>query len=289
MLLHGYLARQRSLLSQSVACVVIAALAGGPVMASERDDGGGARTATPIRHVIILIGENRSFDNVFGTYQPRHGQTVLNLLSSGIVNSAGMPQLNTQSQQYSINTPYPSQYFIDYHATAGKTLYSILPQPNTAYAPQAPGPLSQGQGPFDTSVPNSELPTIEPSFEKSDLQLLRTGGTGLPQYSEDTRVANASALINSVFPLSGASLPYDSYTGDTVHRLFHMWQQSDCNVANATPDNPSGCLNDLYPFVGVARNDGSGGNSMGFYNVNSGDAPILKSNRQEHPTSLSRD
>jgi phospholipase C len=28
-----------------------------------------------------------------------------------------------------------------------------------------------------------------------------------------------------------------------------MWQQSDCSIRNATEDNPTGCLNDLYPFV----------------------------------------
>src|SRR5262249_39503645 len=65
-------------------------------------------------------------------------------------------------------------------------------------------------------------------------------------------------------------------TGDMVHRLFHMWQQSDCSHLNASPDNPSGCLRDLYPFVGVARNDGSGSNSMAFYNVQKGDAPVFK-------------
>src|SRR5205085_10020903 len=70
-------------------------------------------------------------------------------------------------------------------------------------------------------------------------------------------------------------LLYDSYTGDTVHRLFHMWQQSDCNVANAIDANPSGCLNDLYPFVGTARDD-SGGNAMGFYNMKDGDVPLLE-------------
>jgi phospholipase C len=79
-----------------------------------------------------------------------------------------------------------------------------------------------------------------------------------------------------VFQITGPTLPYDSFTGDMVHRLFHMWQQSDCDVLNATPANPSGCLNDLYPFVGVARNDGSGSNSMGFYNMQNGDAPVLK-------------
>jgi hypothetical protein len=34
-------------------------------------------------------------------------------------------------------------------------------------------------------------------------------------------------------------------------------------------------LNDLYPFVGLARDD-SGGNSLGFYNVQDGDAPAMK-------------
>ena len=69
-----------------------------------------------------------------------------------------------------------------------------------------------------------------------------------------------------------------------VHRLFHMWQQSDCSIHNATPSNPSGCLNDLYPFVGVARNDGSGSNSMGFFNMLNGDAPVFKRLADEYTT-----
>jgi phospholipase C len=85
----------------------------------------------------------------------------------------------------------------------------------------------------------------------------------------------ATELPDTEFQLTGTNLPYDSYTGDTVHRLFHMWQQSDCNTANATADNPSGCLNDLYPFVATARDD-SGGNSMGFYNMKEGDVPVLE-------------
>ena len=94
------------------------------------------------------------------------------------------------------------------------------------------------------------------------------------------------------FPLAGANLPYDSYTGDTTHRLFEMWQQSDCDLRNATRKNPSGCLNDLYPFVittytseidpnsfPVANqvDDNGGGNSMAFYNMQNGDVPFLKS------------
>src|ERR1700680_2635117 len=43
-------------------------------------------TRSPIKHVIILIGENRSFDNVFGVYKPKgEDQTISNLLSKRIV------------------------------------------------------------------------------------------------------------------------------------------------------------------------------------------------------------
>jgi phospholipase C len=255
-------------------------LSGGVALAD--DDHGD--TATPIKHVIILIGENRSFDNIYGTYKPKHGQTVANLLSRGIVNQSGELGVNGfLSQQFQINQPYPATYFIDALATAGKTLYQqapgtpSFPPTNTAYVPTAPGGLDAGQAPFDpTLVPDSQLPFLEPSLEKEDLGLLRTGASRLPMFSTDTRVTDATTLPNGSFRITGATLPYDAFTGDMVHRLFHMWQQADCNVANATTSNPSGCLNDLYPFVGVARNDGSGSNSMGFYNVLRGDAPVLK-------------
>ena len=250
----------------------------------DRDRGDHGDTVTPIKHVIVLIAENWTFDGIFATYQPKNKQSVDNLLSRGIVTASGSPGPNfSYSQQFQINQPYPSKYFIDARATTGKTAYQqapgtpSFPPPNTAYIPTAPGGLSQGQAPFDpTDVPDSLLPTLEPSLEESDLWLLRTGASGLPMFSTDTRVPNATTLPNGSFLSSSSTRPYDSYIGDMVHRLFHMWQQSDCDVRNATPDNPSGCLNDLYPFVGVARNDGSGGNSMTFLNVQKGDAPVFK-------------
>ena len=42
-------------------------------------------TATPIEHLIVVVGENLSFDNLFGTYQPRSGGGVRSLLTAGIV------------------------------------------------------------------------------------------------------------------------------------------------------------------------------------------------------------
>src|ERR1700680_1351214 len=48
-------------------------------------------TATPIKHVVVVIGENRSFDHVYGTYVPKSGDSILNLLSEQIVRRTGSP------------------------------------------------------------------------------------------------------------------------------------------------------------------------------------------------------
>src|SRR5690349_11351268 len=45
------------------------------------DDGKAAVPVTPVKHVIVVIGENRTFDHVFATYVPRGGDRVSNLLS----------------------------------------------------------------------------------------------------------------------------------------------------------------------------------------------------------------
>ena len=283
----GILKRNRRTSMTAVGTILFALMSCGSVVADDQSDNDNAvrvKTKTPIKHLIVLIGENRTFDHIFATYQPKHNQSVANLLSNGIILANGSPGPNfPRSRQFQINQPFPAKYFIDAFATAGKTAYQqspgtpVFPAPNTDGAPQAPDGFDQGQAPFSqAAVPDALLPLIEPSLEKEDLGLLRTGATGLPGGSTDTRIANAINLPNGVFQITGPTLPYDSFTGDMVHRLFHMWQQSDCNVRNASPSNPSGCLNDLYPFVGVARKDDSGGNSMGFYNVLNGDAPVFK-------------
>src|SRR5580700_10548424 len=51
-------------------------------------------TATPIKHVIVIVGENRSFDHVFATYVPKKGERVWDLLSEGIVKADGTPGPN---------------------------------------------------------------------------------------------------------------------------------------------------------------------------------------------------
>src|SRR5271154_3741265 len=58
-------------------------------------------TTTPIKHVIIIVGENRTFDHLFATYVPPAG-TVLNMLSQGIIKADGKPGKNVAlATQYS--------------------------------------------------------------------------------------------------------------------------------------------------------------------------------------------
>ena len=99
-----------------------------------------AAPATPIEHVIVVVGENHTFDNVFGVYRPENGQIVLNLLSQGIVDENGNPGPNFHlARQHTAMPPgtgtgNPS-YSIDPPRVGA---YANLPQPNTTYATGQP-------------------------------------------------------------------------------------------------------------------------------------------------------
>jgi phospholipase C len=257
-------------------------------------------TRTPIKHVIVLIGENRTFDHLFATYVSPSGEHVKNLLSEGIINADGTPGPHFKhAQQFQAIAPFKTSYYssLDSHE---KAPYSILPEPTLNFSPS---PATGEPPPFPAAF-LPDLGAIEPSLETADLPLLTTGASGAAQTAElpdfDSRIQNFSSLPNGPFPLKGATLPYDSYTGDTTHRLYEMWQQSDCNIRNATRENPSGCLNDLYPFVITSYtsepdpnsfpianqvDDNGGGNSMAFYNMQTGDVPFLKSLADEYSMS----
>jgi phospholipase C len=239
---------------------------------NSKNPGETAKTASPIKHVIILIGENRGLDHTFGVYKPKGaGQTISNLLSKGIVNEDGTPGPNfAQAQQFSV-AGQPS-YYIGAPAIA-KSPYSPtnnMPQPNTNGSPTAQS---------DTGAPFKSIAeaSVEKDINPADLDILTTGFTNLPAGSLDKRVPGAGTLAGP-FPLQGPNITDDDYTGDTTHRFYSDWQQEDCSVASATKDNTSGCRADLFPFVMAtyAAGNNSLGNSMGFYNAEQEQAPVLK-------------
>src|SRR5580692_12321657 len=87
-------------------------------------------TTTPIKHVILIIGENRSFDHVFATYVPKPGQKVWNLLSKGIINADGTPGPNFNQYQQSAATDQAPDAF---QLSPPKTAFpdNVLPSPLT--------------------------------------------------------------------------------------------------------------------------------------------------------------
>jgi len=126
------------------ASVSVLAAAGLVSSAHAADPVDAVKTASPIKHVIIIVGENRSFDHLFATYVPRNGEKVRNLLSEGIVNADGSPGKNfaTAHQFQIVAPPNGGKYFIS--ADKGqKALYNVLPPPdvNGVQNPPAAGVL----------------------------------------------------------------------------------------------------------------------------------------------------
>src|ERR1017187_5298877 len=78
------LKRRRREIAILVAClsllVVAAVITGAPP----------SRTATPIQHVIIIVQENHSFDNYFGTYPTANG-TMVTPVTSRLPSVNGIP------------------------------------------------------------------------------------------------------------------------------------------------------------------------------------------------------
>jgi phospholipase C len=250
-------------------------------------------THSPIKHLVVIIGENRTFDHVFATYKPKAGETVDNLLSKGIVNEDGSP-----GPHYNLTWQYRA---------TDKDVYSIHPkktglfdqvthklqEPGTSYAFKAPYKdwklaAWDGPGPLDPKVYSlADLEKIEYGLDKADLHLLYTGATGVAPGTPDIRIKNYANLPNGVYPLvdqKGASL-YDTVGGSPVHRFFQMWQQLDCDKGHASTNNPTGCLADLFPWVEMTVAAGKSGKAptalsegdiaMGFYNIARGDAPFF--------------
>jgi phospholipase C len=247
-------------------------------------------TTTPIKHVIVIIGENRSFDHLFATYVPPKG-TVDNLLSKGIVNGDGTPgpnaRLADQSEAIDSTTYETAPGYKRKYTIGGNAMPPIM----TGGAPQA---QSANSPPFPSTLTQAQLQAIDPGLEPADLHLITTGATGLPTDSIDTRIPNAAAPPNGPYQITNpdGTATYDSYTASPVHRYYQMFQQLDCSASYARRDNPSGCRRNLFPWVEATigagsngapqphgfnnKSTGEGSASMGFYNVQHGDMPYFK-------------
>jgi phospholipase C len=267
--------------------------ASGPSSQPSRD----GDTVTPIKHVIVIVGENRSFDHVFATYVPKGHQLVWNLLAEGVINADG--------------TPGPNFKIVEQQAATDQTPDAFMLSPTKASFTNNVLPAPLVGGPTDSYVKNDSLTLAEESengLPADYYQYLVSGGTGLNSAIPDTRITNVNNLPPGPFQLTnGKSFTYDSYAQSPVHRFYQMWQQMDCNMSHATWYYPSGCDARLFPWVEVTVGAGANGvpqpanfsneyspnavttregsTAMGFYNVQKGDVPYFKRLADEYSMS----
>jgi phospholipase C len=206
-------------------------------------------TATPIKHVIVIIGENHTFDNLFATYTPPPGKHVKNLLSERIVTASGAPGANVAKaiQRTATNT---TTYQIDPRDTG---TYRTLPQPNTTSVPQACSGQSQ-------NVPDARFPA---DLANAPYQLTRY----VPYYDSHGEYSKFG-----VCQYNGA------YVGDPIHRFYQMYQQVSDNKndlwtwVHGTAGDSNG---DPPPSPFTDQSTHQGAVDMGFYNMARGDVPVL--------------
>jgi phospholipase C len=207
---------------------------------------------TPIKHVVVIIGENHSFDNVFGAYQPPAGQRIRNLLSEGIVTSGGGlgPAAAAAGQLTASDT---TTFSLTPQITGS---YQSLPQPNTTYV----SPACDGQQPFsaDTRFP-ANLPNGPYQITKY-----------VPYFDDHSGDGGGCEF-------------FGAYVGDPLHRFYQMSQQTlgDNGQLNTWVANTAGDDNGAIPPAPIFQ----GAVQMGYYNMAEGDAPILRDLAQHYAIS----
>src|SRR5262249_25401721 len=221
----------------SISAVLLAASFNSPSGQTNKSPQRDANTVTPIKHVIVIVGENPSFDHLFAPYIPKPGNTVNNLRSQGIINADGSPGPNySQATQFKANITGSTTY--QPSPMTGKTAYLTLP------APLNGGPtdvcIDLGMCNLRDARSTEDGLPAPPNFPY--YTSLLQGGTGLAGQIPDSRINGVSGsppystLAPGPFQLTnGGAFPYNSYANSPVHRFYQMWQQEDCNAAYATP------------------------------------------------------
>jgi acid phosphatase len=183
------------------------------------------KTATPIEHLIVVIGENISFDNLFGTYRPKSGAIVHNLLSEGIVNRDGSPgpEFAKAAQR---RAEVRELYEVTPHIVG---TYGELPRPGTTYAPGLPSyvpdqrfPALLPNGPFQiTKYVDYAEPVGDPVHRffqmwqqvdggKRDLfvWVAETSGEGSQNRSDPSSGTNQGAVAMGFYNMATGDAPY---------------------------------------------------------------------------------
>jgi acid phosphatase len=225
-----------------------------------------AQPATPIQHLIVVIGENHTFDNVFGGYRPGKGQTIRNLLSLGIINANGTPGPNFAAARQKHATQ-DGAYSLDPTRTGA---FAALPQPDTTSAigqprgiPDPRIPASLADGPFQLTRYTS-FSAFEGDPVHRFFQMWQQIGTG---HNRDlfVWVADTAGAGNH----TTGSFANNTHQGGVAMGFYNMGT-GDAPLFSAIARNYALADNYHQPIMG-----GTGANFLaivtgraGFYNVN---------------------
>jgi acid phosphatase len=194
---------------------------------------------TPIEHLIVVVGENVTFDTLFGAYLPPKHESVRNLLSERIINADGTPGPNYVKAVQFDSMNLHGRYTVDPIAV---TPYLRLAQPTLigVFNPQTLQPFG---------------PIPDPRFATLDLN-------GPFQITKFVKYGDPASFA----------------TGDPVHRFFQMWQQTGgANRDLHSYEWVATTTGQGADTDGVtSQSTGQGGELMGFFNMATGDAPYFQ-------------
>jgi phospholipase C len=197
------------------------------------------KTATPIEHLIVVIGENISFDTLFGTYRPQAGVKIHNLLSQGIVNRDGSP-----GPEFAKAMQRRAEVHDAYQVTPRIVgTYGELPQPGTTHAvglprlvPDQRFPALLPNGPFQiTKYVDYPAPVGDPvhrffqMWQQIDdgrrdlfIWVAETSGEGSQSRDDPASGTNQGAVAMGFYNMAAGDAPYfrelaDNYTLSDNH------------------------------------------------------------------------
>jgi acid phosphatase len=190
------------------------------------------QTTTPIAHLIVVVGENLSFDNLFGAYEPRSNAKIRNLLSQGIVNRDGSP-----GPEFTRAAQRRAEVHDMYQVTPRIVgTYGELPRPGTTYAPGLPRfvpdahfPASLPNGPFQitryvdyTAVVGDPVHRFFQMWQQVDggrddlfVWVDETSGEGSQNRADPDSGTNQGAVAMGFYNMAAGDAPYFRQLADT--------------------------------------------------------------------------
>ena len=218
-------------------------------------------TRTPsIEHLIVIVGENRSFDHLFGVYLPPSGAPIRNLWSQGIVMADGAPDpTSPKPPRRSRKTGFrPFAWTSQTPGPPRSCPAGLYPPPGqTRPAPARPAP--------QRAIPDHPLPALWRLFGEPRAPVL-------PNVAADQRGTHGPLLPGSRSPRgrvrrTGSAAPFPDCWDALIPLGFYNMAAGDAPFLKA--------LADRYALADNYHQSIMGGSGANFVALVTGDAAWL--------------